>query len=130
MGLFRSEEDKAAREKQRAQEAYANSPVGLAIRAREEGQKYYQAVFPIEYVGRDALAILGHNMNTKVKDAGEPIGIILTDIENAGWELVHTGFVFRQTHQDSRDKFLASGQQVAITGQTVGIYLFKARKAK
>jgi hypothetical protein len=42
-----------------------------------------------------------------------------------GWELVTAPFVFVETGQESRDKFLSSGQNVAIKGATVGYYLFR-----
>jgi len=50
-------------------------------------------------------------------------GEVLTFIEKEGWELVHAGFVFKESGQVSRDKFLSSGQQVTTTGSTYGIYL-------
>jgi len=37
--------------------------------------------------------------------------------------------VFVEQGQQSRDKFLASGQNVAIKGTTVGYYLFSRREA-
>ncbi len=66
-------------------------------------------------------------MKTRVKDTGEVVGTLLTAVEDEGWDLFQAGFVFRQTGSASRDKFLVSGQQIAVTGDTLGIYLFKAR---
>ena len=42
-----------------------------------------------------------------------------------GWSLVNGSFVFHQTGSESRDKFLASGQHIAVAGTVVGYYLFK-----
>lgn len=47
-----------------------------------------------------------------------------------GWALEETttgngSFVFVEQGQQSRDKFMSSGQNVAIKGQTVGFYLFR-----
>jgi hypothetical protein len=39
--------------------------------------------------------------------------------------LEHVGNAFVMTSQSSRDKFMASGQQVAVSGETIGIYLFR-----
>ena len=50
---------------------------------------------------------------------------VLGRIEQAGWRLVHANWVYVQTGQDSRNKFLASGQQVVVTGQILGVYLFR-----
>jgi hypothetical protein len=41
------------------------------------------------------------------------------------WELVNGSFVFVEQGQQSREKFLSSGQNVAIKGTTVGYYLFR-----
>jgi hypothetical protein len=51
----------------------------------------------------------------------------LTAIEAEGWEFVEAGYIFRQTGGASRDKFMASGQQIAVMGDTVGVYLFRVR---
>lgn len=119
------EEKRKITQKLQEENEFLESPAGRARNAHQQGQKYFQISIPIDNVGRDALAVLGHSMVTKVKYVGDAIGIILGDIEKEGWVLFDAGFVFRQTRQDSRDKFLVSGQQVAISGETVGIYLFK-----
>jgi hypothetical protein len=137
MGLFNvSEEEKARREEVKKRNAAAQeealfnaSPVGQARAAHTDGLKYFQTSFDLEEIGRNALNILAHSMETRVKQTSDPVGAILSAIEKEGWQLVQAGFTFRQTHQDSRDKFLASGQQVAITGQTVGIYLFRRKQS-
>jgi hypothetical protein len=38
---------------------------------------------------------------------------------------VQSSYVFVQTGEDSRDKFMASGQRTAIKGKIVGVYLFR-----
>jgi hypothetical protein len=43
--------------------------------------------------------------------------------------LVNGSFVFVEEGQQSRDKFMSSGQNVAIKGTTVGYYLFKRSEA-
>lgn len=50
---------------------------------------------------------------------------LLGQIEETGWRLVHADWVYIQTGQNSRDKFLASGQHVVVTGEVIGIYLFR-----
>jgi len=39
--------------------------------------------------------------------------------------LVNGSFIFVVEGEQSRDKFMASGQNVAVKGQTVGYYLFR-----
>jgi hypothetical protein len=46
-----------------------------------------------------------------------------------GWELVNGSFVFVEQGQQSRDKFMSSGQNVATKGCTVGYYLFRRSEA-
>ena len=107
--------------------AFLGTPQGRARTARENGQRFFQILLPIENVDRTWLAKFSHEMHTRVRDSDDLIGEILTAIEDEGWQLVEAGFAFRQTGQASRDKLLASGQQVAVMGDTVGVYLFKAR---
>jgi hypothetical protein len=66
-------------------------------------------------------------MDTRVKDTSDVVGALLTAIEAEGWEFVEAGYIFRQTGGASRDKFMASGQQIAVMGDTVGVYLFRVR---
>ena len=51
---------------------------------------------------------------------------VLEAIEAEGWRLEHVGYVYRVISTVSRDKFLSSGQQEAVTGEIVGVYLFRA----
>ena len=41
------------------------------------------------------------------------------------WHLEHAWWVFMETGQNSRDKFLAFGQQTVVTGDVIGVYLFR-----
>ena len=140
MPLRRTAEEKALRQeaKQHEQEqkrlaaeraAFDASPPGQARLAKQAGQRFFQVVLPIENVDRDWFSKLAHEMNTRVKDTSDVVGALLTAIEDEGWELIQAGYVFRETGGATRDKFLASGQQVAVVGDTLGIYLFKARVA-
>jgi hypothetical protein len=52
---------------------------------------------------------------------------ILNAIAGEGWDLVNGSVVFRPTGEQSRDKFMASGQQVSIAGTTIGYYLWRRR---
>jgi hypothetical protein len=51
---------------------------------------------------------------------------ILEAIEAEGWKLDNAGYVYRVISTVSRDKFLSSRQQEAVTGEIVGVYLFRA----
>jgi hypothetical protein len=55
--------------------------------------------------------------------------VILNGVCREGWELVNGSFTFVEEGQQSRDKFMASGQNVAIKGTTVRYYLFRRNEA-
>jgi hypothetical protein len=118
--------DAARRAEAQARAAFDASPPGRARLAKQSGQRFFQIVLPIEDVDRTWMAKFAHEMDTRVLDTSDAVGVTLTAIEDEGWELVTAGFTFRETAQASRDKFLASGQQIATIGQTLGVYLFKA----
>jgi hypothetical protein len=112
---------------ERAREAFNASPPGQARLARQAGQRYFQLVLAIEDVDRTWLAKASHEMTTRVQSTSDVVGATLTAVESEGWELINAGYTFRETAQASRDKFLASGQQIATIGQTLGIYLFRIK---
>jgi len=62
-----------------------------------------------------------HQRQTNYRGAPDVLG----QIEDLGWRLDHASWVFTETGQSSRDKFLASGQQTVVTGEVIGIYLFR-----
>ena len=71
------------------------------------------------------VAMVGSNTTQKTTD---PLAVV-NSVCREGWELVNGSFVFVEQGQQSRDRFLASGQNVAIKGTTVGYYLFKRCEA-
>jgi len=125
------EQQKAAAKTTAAEEAaraaFNASPPGRARLARDADQRFFQLTLPIENVDRTWMAKFSHEMNTRVKDTGDAVGATLTAVEDEGWELIEAGYVFRQTGSASRDKMLASGQQIAIQGNTLGVYLFRLK---
>jgi hypothetical protein len=50
---------------------------------------------------------------------------VLDAIESEGWRLEHAGYVYRILESVSRDKFFSSGQREAMSGEIVGVYLFR-----
>ena len=65
--------------------------------------------------------MMGSTVRTQTADPS----MILNAVCNEGWELVNGAFVFVETGQQSRDKMMSSGQNVAIKGRVVGYYLFR-----
>ncbi len=122
-----AEQSKREVEKQKADEAFAQTPQGRARAAKGAGAKLFQISLPVSateksFWGDQALS--GSSMMTKTREkvaTGE-----LDLIEAEGWELQHVGYVFQPTGTQSRDRLLSSGQVETIVGNVVGIYLFRA----
>ncbi len=53
----------------------------------------------------------------------------LNAVCSEGWELIDSTSVFIQTGQETRDKLILSGQNVATAGTVVGYYVFKRNEA-
>lgn len=50
---------------------------------------------------------------------------LLSRIEDAGWSLHTAQYLHVQLGEESREKWMSSGEQVAIKGKIVGMYLFR-----
>lgn len=131
MGLFKkSPEEIAAKEAKkqaeiarRQAEAFAASPAGRARAARTSGARTFQIDMPLsQTVGRTVALLSAEAHSTATADASK----VLDSIEAEGWRLEHVGYVYRILGSVSRDKFMSSGQQEAMHGEIVGIYLFRA----
>jgi hypothetical protein len=124
--------DQAAKETQRQtqelakeQAAFAGSPAGKAREAFERGDKLFQYSANVMSQQAIIVAMVGSNTTQRSSDPTD----VLNSVCNEGWELVNGSFVFVETGQQSRDKFLASGQNVAVSGATMGYYLFRRSEA-
>ena len=131
MGFFsRSPEEIAAsgqrrqeEEKRKKEAEFAASPAGQARAAKAAGMKIFQIDVPLSKTKGQTVAMVGAFADsTKTVDYSSSIQAI----EEEGWRLEHVGYVYRITGSESRDKFLASGQQEAVSGEIVGIYIFRA----
>lgn len=126
MGLFTQKtEEEIAADSARAQErAFWDSPQGRATSAFERGDEFFQIEIPHSSVTGFTNAAFNSATAGKIRQRLTRTDL-LGQIEEAGWELQHANWVYIQTGQNSRDKFLASGQHVVVTGEVVGIYLFR-----
>jgi len=104
----------------------SKSPTDQAQRqakiARETGARVFQISLSLSETTGRAVAMTGVYANTTNTQHGSIIDVI----EAEGWRLEHAGYVYRQTGSVSRDKFLSSGQQEAVHGAIVGVYIFRA----
>ena len=120
------EAQQAERQARREREAFMRTPVGQARTAFERGDHLYQYAHDVESQGAVIVSMVGSTINRSSSDPSE----ILNGVAREGWELVTGSFVFREQGQQSRDKFMSSGQNVAIKGTTVGYYLFRRAAAR
>jgi len=130
MGFFKKtpqeqmakELQKLEEQRRKKEEAFAKSPAGRARATKAAGMKIFQIDIPLSKNEAHTVAMVGAFANsTKIEDYASTIQAI----EDEGWRLDHVGYVYRITGSESRDKFLASGQQEAVRGEIVGIYIFR-----
>lgn len=131
MGIFSRDPDQEARRAQRqaaearraAAEAFKASPAGRARAARRAGRQIFQVDLPLSTTqGRVVPMFAAFATTSEAIDGGS----VIEAIEREGWRLENVGYIYRITGSVSRDKFMASGQQEAVHGEIVGIYLFRA----
>lgn len=101
--------------------AFLHSPVGQARAAYERGDTIFQC--SIDVMAQTAVVIIMAGSRTR-QSTRDPVAV-LNSVCREGWELINGSFVFVERGQQSRDKFLSSGQNVATDGTTVGYYLFR-----
>lgn len=102
MGLFKSAEEKAAAQAQRAQERFTRSPVGRATTAQERGDALFQISLPVD----------------------ETSAQTLSQIEAIGWHLEHAGYAFIVSSASTSN---ADGvlDYLHMGGELTGVYLFR-----
>lgn len=114
-----ADRQRAAADKERKR--YLASPVGQAETAFANGDHVFQYSHSVMSQQAVIVAMVGSSNIKSTKDPTE----ILNAVCRQGWELINGSFVFVVEGEQSRDKFIASGQNVAVKGQTVGYYLFR-----
>ena len=100
------------------------SPIGQATTAKEQGQGFFEIQLKVGSSQRDSTVFGGNNDNVE-RSRTQSHAVTLAAIELIGWRLEHVGYVFAVTSESSRDKMLRTGQQTAVSGDTIGIYLFR-----
>ena len=108
----------AAAERERA--AYLASPVGAATAAREAGEEFFE--LQLEVRTQQGQVSFGQaDSSHTVKSSAS----VLAQVEAVGWRLEHAGYYFAVTGQSSTERVFLSGENTAVTGVTVGAYLFR-----
>ena len=107
-------------EEQRKREAFLATPVGAATAAKEAGQPFFEVQLQVgSHVGSAGFGSADgrRTMSSSAATLGE--------IEKIGWRLEHAGYFFMMTGETSTARVFASGEATAISGVTVGVYLFR-----
>jgi hypothetical protein len=108
-----------------AKRAFFDTPAGRARAAYDEGDHVFQCCFDVMSQGAVIVAMIG---STNTKKTNDPTAI-LNSVCREGWELITGSFVFVEEGSQSRDKFMSSGQNIAVKGRTMGYYLFRRSEA-
>jgi hypothetical protein len=115
-----AEQQRLADELEEAREAFFESPPGQARTAFEQGDRVFQCA--IEVMSQGAVTSFTLSEATQLTwDASTTLNSVCDE----GWELVNGSFVFVQMGLESRANFLASGENAATHGMTMGYYLFR-----
>lgn len=109
---------KAEEERQRA--ARLATPVGAATVAMEEGQTFFEVQLEVGgHLGSAQFgSIDGHRTTSSSAST-------LAEIEQLGWRLEHASYFFMVTGETSTARVFMSGEATAVSGVTVGVYLFR-----
>lgn len=107
-----------AEERRRA--AILATPVGAATAAKEEGQRFFEVQLEVgKHTGSAGFGAADGRGTTSSS------ATILGDIERLGWRLEHVGYFFMVTGETSTARVFVSGEATAVSGVTVGVYLFR-----
>jgi hypothetical protein len=107
-------------EEKRSLETYRSTPVGAATLAKEEGHRFFEV--QLEVGGHTGEAGFGTIDGRRTTSSS---AVILGEIESLGWRLEHAGYFFMITGETSTARVFISGEATAVSGVTVGVYLFR-----
>jgi len=116
----RRRDDEAERQRQ----AFLASPVGAATAARDAGEQFFELQLDVRSQ-RGQASFGGVTSTGSVTSSAT----VLTEIEALGWRLEHASYFFAVTGQSSTERVFLSGENTAVTGVTVGAYLFRRSEA-
>mgnify|MGYP006294413323 CR=1 FL=1 len=110
-----------AKEAAKQHQRWLSSPVGQAATAKERGDGFFEIELEVgQHSGSVSFGMTAQGSYRRQGFTG-----LLSDIEAQGWQLEHVGYYFMPTSETSRDKFMSTGQNVAISGKSMGVYLFR-----
>ena len=113
-------EQAEAAKKQRQRDAFLATPAGAATAAREAGQPFFEIQLEVGRHAGSAGFGSAEGRRTTASSAAT-----LGEIEELGWHLEHAGYYFMITGETSTNRAFVSGEATAVSGITVGVYLFR-----
>ncbi|KRE95520.1 hypothetical protein ASG76_07720 [Nocardioides sp. Soil774] len=113
-------EDARNAEEERRRAAFVATPVGAATVARDEGQTFFEV--QLEVGGHLGSAGFGSIDGRRTTSSSAET---LAAIEALGWQLQHASYFFMVTGETSTARVFMSGEATAVSGVTVGVYLFR-----
>ena len=116
-----AEERKRLQAIERARGDFLERPAGKARAAFGAGERELEYAHDVTSQEAIIVSMVGSRNEKQTSDPSE----VLNSVCHEGWELVNGSFVFVHEGSQSRDKFMSSGQNLAVRGTTVGYYLFR-----
>ena len=113
-------EQAQAAEEQRRRDAFLATPVGAATAAKEAGHSFFEIQLEVGRHAGSAGFGSAEGRRTTASSAAT-----LGEIEKLGWRLEHAGYYFMITGETSTNRAFVSGEATAVSGITVGVYLFR-----
>jgi hypothetical protein len=107
-------------EEQRQRDAFRATPVGAATFAKEAGEPFFEVQLQVGSHTGSAFFGSADGRRTTSSSAA-----LLGEIEKLGWRLEHAGYYFMITGETSSAHVFVSGDATAVSGITVGVYLFR-----
>ena len=113
-------EEARLEEEERQREEFLATPVGAATAAMEAGETFFEVQLEVgSHIGSAGFgSVDGHH---SVSSSASTLG----EIERLGWRLEHAGYFFMITGETSTARVFVSGDNTAVSGVTVGVYLFR-----
>ena len=98
------------------------APIRQARAAYTRGAQFLEIQLEVAESTRDVRFGEADSGSRTERENGDMLGAV----EAEGWRLEHVNYVFIPTGHSTRAKMLGTGESVAVSGVTVGVYLFRA----
>jgi hypothetical protein len=105
---------------ERARRAWLAGPVGRATAAKQADEEFFEVQLQVGAHSGSASWGEASGERSAASSAGT-----LAQIERVGWRLEHASHVFMVTGQTSTERVFLSGENTAVSGAMVGVYLFR-----